>query len=118
MTTRLLGPCRHPGCPGKGTHGGYCEQHKQEAKEPERIRDRERGTAAQRGYGYRWQQASKAFLAAHPLCAECEREGRVTAATVVDHIVPYRGDMALFWDPSNWQPLCRPHHDTKTARGE
>jgi len=35
---------------------------------------------------------------------------------VVDHIVPHRGDRALFWDTSNWQPLCKPHHDAKTAR--
>ena len=31
-----------------------------------------------------------------------------------DHIVPHRGDMRLFWDESNWQPLCKRHHDVKT----
>lgn len=29
----------------------------------------------------------------------------------VDHIVPHKGDMALFWDSQNWQPLCPDHHD-------
>jgi 5-methylcytosine-specific restriction enzyme A len=85
---------------------------------PPRPRPREtRPTAAQRGYGSRWQRAAKAYLAAHPLCAECGRQGRVTAAACVDHVVPHRGDMALFWAPSNWQPLCKRCHDRKTAAG-
>lgn len=75
-------------------------------------------TAHQRGYGYRWQQASKGWLRSHPLCVYCEAQGRVTAATDVDHIVPHRGDMVLFWDNTNWQSLCGPCHKAKTARGE
>jgi 5-methylcytosine-specific restriction protein A len=46
------------------------------------------------------------------LCAE---EKRQEAATVVDHIEPHRGDMKLFWDHKNWRPLCKRHHDRKTA---
>lgn len=41
----------------------------------------------------------------------CKRESRVTAATVVDHIIPHKGDYKLMWDRANWQPLCKPHHD-------
>jgi 5-methylcytosine-specific restriction protein A len=37
-------------------------------------------------------------------------------ATVVDHIVPHRGDPVLFWDEANWQGLCKLCHDAKTAR--
>lgn len=36
------------------------------------------------------------------------------AATVVDHIIPHRGDQKLFWDRSNWQALCKSCHDSKT----
>lgn len=36
-------------------------------------------------------------------------------AEVVDHIQSHKGDMRLFWDESNWQPLCKRHHDIKTA---
>ena len=72
------------------------------------------GTA--RGYGYKWQKARERFLREHPLCCYCERIGRVTLATVVDHVVPHKGDESLFWDESNWQPLCKPCHDsTKKA---
>ena len=72
-----------------------------------------------RGYGYKWQQARKGWLAKHPLCVVCDAQGRVTAATDVDHIVPHRGDMRLFWDSTtNWQSLCGPCHKAKTGAGE
>ncbi len=74
------------------------------------------GSAA-RGYDAQWQVARIVFLAAQPLCVICEAEGRSTLATVVDHVIPHRGDPVVFWDEANWQPLCKPCHDAKTARG-
>jgi 5-methylcytosine-specific restriction protein A len=74
-----------------------------------------RPTSSARGYNWRWRQASKQFLILHPLCAECDRQGKTTAARVVDHIRPHRGDEQLFWDQDNWQPLCKKCHDRKTA---
>jgi 5-methylcytosine-specific restriction protein A len=93
---------------------GYCKQHR---KQTQKQADQQRGTANERGYNYRWQVASKLFLKAHPLCAICQRKTppRVTAATLVDHIKPHKGDPVLFWDQSNWQPACKPCHDEKTA---
>ena len=73
-------------------------------------------SATARGYGYRWQQERLRFLAAHPLCCMCEAEGRVTAATVVDHEVPHQGDQQLFWDRTNWRAMCKPHHDSDAQR--
>ncbi|HFN4071356.1 TPA: HNH endonuclease signature motif containing protein [Pseudomonas aeruginosa] len=70
--------------------------------------------STQRGYGYRWQQARARFLAKDPLCRSCSEAGRVVEATEVDHIIAHRGDQALFWDESNWQPLCKPCHSAKT----
>ena len=77
-----------------------------------------RQTSAQRGYGGRWQKARETFLRRHPLCIDHQRRGRVVAATVVDHIVPHRGDQALFWDSANWQPLCKLCHDGHKQRLE
>lgn len=75
--------------------------------------------ANERGYTYKWQQASKGFLAKHPLC-ECDDckagEKRVTVATVVDHDPPHRGDMVKFWDRSTWRAMSKPCHDAKTQR--
>lgn len=115
MPTRPPSPCLHPGC-GVLTDAGRCERHRKVRRQEA---DQHRGTSAQRGYGARWQTASKAFLRAHPLCqcAECdEGRKRTTAATVVDHIKPHRGDMVLFWDPTNWQSMSKICHDQKTAR--
>jgi 5-methylcytosine-specific restriction protein A len=78
--------------------------------------DRQRPSAWARGYGARWRRARAAFLARHPLCAACQGQGRVVPATVVDHVVPHRGDQRLFWDESNWAPACKRCHDAKTAR--
>lgn len=36
----------------------------------------------------------------------CAAVGRLTAATVADHVTPHRGDEALFFDPANLQSLC------------
>jgi 5-methylcytosine-specific restriction protein A len=65
-----------------------------------------------RGYTYRWQQARKRHLDLHPLCVMCEADGRVALATVVDHREPHRGDLVLFWNPDNWQALCKRCHDS------
>lgn len=43
----------------------------------------------------------------------CATEGRVTAATVADHIVPLAMGGAES-DPSNLQSLCPDCHDAKT----
>ena len=77
-----------------------------------------RESAASRGYDWLWRKESAVFKASHPLCVMCLREGRTAAAEVVDHIVPHRGDMALFWDRSNWQALCAPHHNREKQRQE
>jgi len=85
----------------------------------QRLQDQQRGSSTARGYGYRWQQASKAFLLEHPLC-QCEDcdEGRkrLTASSVVDHEPPHNGDMQKFWDRKTWRALAKVCHDRKTAR--
>lgn len=63
----------------------------------------------------RWKAERKRWLQLYPLCVVCQAAGRISAATVVDHIQPHRGDQALFWDSKNWQSLCKPCHDLKTA---
>ena len=80
--------------------------------------DQYRGTAHKRGYGHGWRQARAVFLVEHPMCAYCDRMGRVTAATVVDHIIPHKGNADLFWDRDNWQALCKPCHDSVKAQEE
>jgi 5-methylcytosine-specific restriction protein A len=80
--------------------------------------DNRRGSSRQRGYTTAWQKARAAYLAQHPLCIFCERDGRVTAAVVVDHIQVHDGDYERFWNQANWQPLCKRHHDSTKQRQE
>lgn len=69
-------------------------------------------------YGTRWRKARLGFLTSHPLCAMCEADGKIEPATAVDHIKPHKGDARLFWDRTNWQGLCDPHHNSTKQRQE
>jgi len=109
MPIRAKRPCGQPGCRAL-VDSGRCGKHI-----VARDRPRDRPSSCRRGYGYRWQRASRVFLAEHPLCVDCAAEGREVGATQVDHIVPHKGDGELFWDQGNWQPLCAMHHSRKTA---
>lgn len=93
-----------------------------------------RPSARERGYTTAWDRRRARWLReqweacdlttkAHlpnmlPPCAECTTQGRITEAKVIDHRIPHRGDQRLFWLEANWQPLCEPCHNAKTARGE
>lgn len=55
-------------------------------------------------------------LDADPLCVECLKEKRYTAATEVDHIEPHGGDMDKFLDYDNTASLCKSCHSRKTMR--
>lgn len=105
-------PCCKPGC-GKLTHSGaYCEGH---ASYQRKRSDERRGSSSKRGYNYQWQRVRLQHLRNEPLCRYCLAKGLVVEATVVDHIVPHKGDHDLFMDPDNHQSLCKSCHDVKTA---
>lgn len=63
----------------------------------------------------RWQAVRKAQLTAEPLCRHCKVQGITTPATVCDHVIPHRGDVAKFWS-GPYQSLCAPHHDAGKQR--
>lgn len=137
MPMKSKRPCRYPDCPNL-TDGRYCEKHKalypdltnihyfKNKKglypnlpdvrycENRRVFHTSRPSAAKRGYDSKWQKARKGYLNKHPLCVRCQAKGIYTQATVVDHIIPHRGDKNLFWERSNWQALCKKCHDKKT----
>jgi len=114
MPTASKKACSRPGCPNLVEKGKrFCSEHESRDR---KSCDERRGTAAQRGYGGRWQRYRERYLKAHPLCAGCERQGRLTQAAEVDHIIPVSGpNDPLFWDAKNHQSLCRACHAKKTA---
>ena len=98
-------PCRYPGCP-KLTEERYCEEHK---KLVDQQYDRYgRDPVAKKRYGSAWRKIRARFLAEHPLCEQCRKEGRLTKATEVHHIVPL--DHGGTHDESNLMALCKPCH--------
>ena len=55
----------------------------------------------------------KRRLMAEPLCRDCQSEGRVTAADVIDHIVPLA--LGGLDTDENCRALCNGHHAIRTA---
>ena len=74
----------------------------------------DRGSRQSRGYGAVWDATRLAILRAEPLCRHCERQGRVTLAVEVDHVVPRsKGGQDNI---ENLCPLCHACHLIKSAR--
>nr|WP_166177014.1 HNH endonuclease signature motif containing protein [Altererythrobacter segetis] len=71
-----------------------------------------RQSPSARGYDAEHRRIRAQLLKEQPLCEECQRKGRVTVATIADHIVPLsRGGKT---ERSNYQALCRGCSDRKT----
>jgi 5-methylcytosine-specific restriction protein A len=58
-----------------------------------------------------WLRGRAHHLRNNPLCVFCLEQGRAEPATILDHIKEHKGDKGLFYDPKNWQSLCKPCHD-------
>lgn len=85
--------------------GSRCDQHPAEQWV-------KRGTGTKRITGRRLQAMREALFRVDPLCAECKRNGRTTAATQRDHIVPlFEGGRD---DEGNTQGLCHDCHEAKS----
>lgn len=116
MADRPLRPCRHAGC-SELTRDGWCPKHK-----PRHRRRVSEDYHAWYTLPVWTRRLRPQQLVREPFCRVCARVYPAgdprsrTRATVVDHIVPHRGDWSLFVDPSNLQSLCKHHHDQKTAR--
>jgi 5-methylcytosine-specific restriction enzyme A len=114
MPTAPLRPCAAPGC-RELVSSGRCTRHAltgwQDATTAKAY-DRERGSAAARGYGGEWRRIRNRFIRAHPVCEHCAREGRTTIATEVDHVIPLsKGGTHA---DENLSALCHSCHMRKT----
>jgi 5-methylcytosine-specific restriction enzyme A len=104
MPDRAARPCLKLGCPGL-VRNGRCSLCGPMSSE--REYDQARGTAAQRGYGARWQKLRRLYLRRYPVCVLCGRP-----ATDVDHILPRRRGGSDH--ETNLQALCASCHARKT----
>lgn len=78
-------PCSCPGCPNL-TDGQYCEEH--EAAARRQYNRYGRPADSNKKYGRAWKRIRDRYVAAHPLCEMCLKEGRLTPVEEVHHIVP------------------------------
>jgi 5-methylcytosine-specific restriction protein A len=102
-------PCLERGCPNI-VKQGRCAQHSTRGPNhgPDTKTDEER-----KFYGSQhWRVTSQQHLRMEPLCRECQKRGRVSMATMTDHIVPIRFGGSRF-DEKNLQSLCDPCHAKK-----
>jgi 5-methylcytosine-specific restriction endonuclease McrA len=72
-----------------------------------------------------WKKTRAAHLKAHPLCVECEKEGKVRPGRYVDHKKPINridvwdlqnGKYGHPTDLENLQTLCDHHNAVKTGK--
>ncbi|CAG4906198.1 HNH endonuclease [Paraburkholderia saeva] len=104
--------CRHYGCGRLVQTPGYCEEHAADAIGWQS--DRVRGSRHQRGYGSRWEKQRARILARdNGLCQPCLRDGRITAARHVDHVIA-KAEGGTDVDV-NLQSICVRCHKAKTA---
>lgn len=113
MPHKPLKPCRYAGCPNL-TDGYFCPIHKK--MEDQKYNKYQRNQEVQSFYNSNaWRKLRARFLVEHPFCVECRKYGRLTKATIVDHIVPIRqGGPAM--DEDNLQPLCWSCHSSKSIK--
>ena len=101
----------------------YCEKHaeialkreKQRLREVARRRVTDQRSSSKLGYGRKCGRISQRWRVQHPYCEECKRQGRLTLAECVDHIVPHKGAPTLLYNLNNLQSLCWKCHSRKTV---
>ena len=102
-------PCSYPGC-RRLTDSRFCNEHKQVAEHQYNRYLRDPDT--NKRYGRAWKKIRAYYIQAHPLCEQCEQEGRLTPAEEVHHILPLanggtHGD-------GNLMALCKSCHSRIT----
>lgn len=112
MASAPLKRCSKPGCRVVLRGASRCEKHQHEWN-----KQSSKNKAGDPFYsGRKWRRLRAAKLMESPLCEECKRQGRVTAANEVHHVVPRLDapDRAYEW--SNLECLCKSCHSRQTAR--
>lgn len=72
----------------------------------------EEAIAYRKWYGTRaWRDKREEQLTLEPYCRMCREEGKQVLATIVDHVIPHRGDYELFIN-GKLDSLCKSHHDS------
>ena len=106
-------PCSYPGC-NRLTDNRYCDEHRKIAERQYNRYLRDPDT--NKRYGRAWRRIRLKYIQSHPLCEQCEREGRLTPAEEVHHILPLADGGTH--DVENLMALCKSCHSRITDRQE
>lgn len=129
MANHAPRPCCHPGCGKLVADGSYCPVHQVLADERRATqlkksnkRYNSRRSDSDKFYDTAaWRRFRHHYLIMFPLCVDCEAEGEIKPAIVVDHIKPFKERPDLALDESNMRGLCRLHDNRRrrdrTGRG-
>lgn len=114
MPVRAPSICKHPGC-GQLVRASYCEPHQAAAdsrkKEGQRDYNGRRAESDRRYSTVKWRKLSIRFRQRNPLCSNCDGNGLVRKADLVDHIKPAKSHPELFFDWRNLRSLCQRCHN-------
>ena len=119
MARRPLKRCAAAACSVLVRGVTYCDPHQREYEQRRSVQVKrthktynDKRDASDDFYKQsKWRKLSVHYRRLHPLCAECEREGRATPSKMVDHIKPYKTHPALAYEWSNLRALCWACHN-------
>lgn len=111
MPRKPLRPCAQAGCPNL-TNRYYCEIH--EKQNHRKYNAYKRDKEAEKKYNRSWKKLRELYIAQHPLCEMCQKEGKLTPVDEVHHIIPIKEGGSNTW--SNCMSLCHACH-MKIHRG-
>ena len=116
MPIRAKTPCRHLGCRALLDKPGFCDKHRRETFKVQRqamsIDKAEHDRFYHRAA---WKKVRLLQLQLEPLCRECRKVGKLTPASIVDHIIE-RSKGGSDFDQENLQSTCASCHNAKTRR--
>lgn len=116
MPIRAPSPCRHGGCAALLDKPGFCDKHRREVFKAQRASMSPDKAEHDRFYHRApWKRVRALQLQLEPLCRECRKVGKLTEATVVDHIIE-RLKGGADYDMNNLRSVCAPCHNAITRR--
>ena len=104
-------PCAYPGCGRLVEREQYCAEHQKVVDK--QYNQYQRDPKSNKRYGRSWKRIRDRYIKAHPLCEECQKQGTLTSAEEVHHILPLSKGGGN--ERSNLMALCKPCHSRITA---
>jgi 5-methylcytosine-specific restriction protein A len=120
MPRKPLLPCRHPGCP-RLSDQSYCEIHRRQNKsQADREYNKNRRNQELQAFydSPQWRRMRAIKIKCTPYCEECYRQGSISEAKIVDHILPIKDCPDRRLDLTNLQSLCLSCHNKKHGKNK